>query len=95
MQSVQPRSMLYVRALVTLEARVPIWRFPKIGGTHLGVTIMRTIVFWGLYWVLLILGNYHIVGPWVRDSINLCRDLRTGTQYVGNWASRVSWSSTS
>ena len=23
----------------------------------------------------------HIVGPWVIDSLNLCRDLRTGTQY--------------
>ena len=31
----------------------------------------------------------HIVGPWVIDSINLYRDLRTGTQYIGNWASRV------
>ena len=30
----------------------------------------------------------HIVGPWVIDSINLYRDLRTGTQYMGNWASR-------
>ena len=33
----------------------------------------------------------HIVGPWVIDSINLYRDLRTGTQYTGNWASRVCW----
>ena len=31
----------------------------------------------------------HIVGPWVIDSINLYRDLRTGTQYIGNWASRA------
>ena len=31
----------------------------------------------------------HIVGPWVIDSINLYKDLRTGTQYMGNWASRV------
>ena len=30
----------------------------------------------------------HIVGPWVIDSINLYRDLRTGTQYIGIWASR-------
>ena len=30
----------------------------------------------------------HIVGPWVTDSINLYRVLRTGTQYLGNWASR-------
>ena len=31
----------------------------------------------------------HIVGPWAIDSINSYRDLRTGTQYIGNWASRV------
>ena len=30
----------------------------------------------------------HIVGPWVTDSIKLYRVLRTGTQYIGNWASR-------
>ena len=28
----------------------PIWEFPKIKGTILGVPIIRTIVFWGLYW---------------------------------------------
>ena len=33
----------------------------------------------------------HIVGPWVIDSINSYRDLRTGTQYMGNWASRDVW----
>ena len=31
----------------------------------------------------------HIVGPWVTDSIKSYRVLRTGTQYIGNWASRV------
>ena len=25
-------------------------RFPKIEGTFSGVTVIRTIVFWGLYW---------------------------------------------
>ena len=30
----------------------------------------------------------HIPGPWVIDSISLYRDLRTGTQYIGTWASR-------
>ena len=30
----------------------------------------------------------HIVGPWVTDNMKLYRDLRTGTQYVGYWASR-------
>ena len=27
--------------------------------TLLGVPRIRTIVFWGLYWVPLVLGNYH------------------------------------
>ena len=31
----------------------------------------------------------HIVGSRVRDSIGLYRDPRTGTQYIGDWASRV------
>ena len=30
-------------------------------GTILGVTVIRTIVFWGLYWGPLILGDYHLV----------------------------------
>ena len=34
--------------------------FPKNRGTILGVPIIRTIVFWGLYWGSLILGNYRI-----------------------------------
>ena len=32
----------------------------KIRGTIVGVPIIRTIVFWGLYWSPLILGHYHI-----------------------------------
>ena len=28
----------------------PTWGFPKIGGTLLGVPIIRIIVFWGLHW---------------------------------------------
>ena len=32
----------------------------------------------------------HMVGPWVTDNIKLYRDLRTGTQYLSNWASRAS-----
>ena len=34
--------------------------FPKLGVPFLGVPIIRTIVFWGLHWSPLILGNYHI-----------------------------------
>ena len=35
------------------------WGFGKIRGTLLGVPIIRTIVFWGLYWGAPILGIYH------------------------------------
>ena len=34
------------------------------------------------------LGFRDIVGSWVIGSISLYRDPRTGTQYIGNWASR-------
>ena len=34
--------------------------FPKIGGTILGVPRIRNIVYWGLSWGPLILGNYHM-----------------------------------
>ena len=46
-----------MRSLLGLGA---IWKFTKIRGTFLGVPIVRTIVYWGLYWGPLILGNYHI-----------------------------------
>ena len=31
--------------------------FPKIRGTILGAQIIRTIVYWGLYWGPLVLGK--------------------------------------
>ena len=40
-------------------------------GTFLGVPIIRTIVYLGLYWGPLILGNYHI-----RDSMKALQDAR-------------------
>ena len=40
--------------------RIYTWGFPKIGGTILGVPIIRTIVYWDLFWGPLILGNYHL-----------------------------------
>ena len=41
------------------------------------------------WWTVPTTPGTHIVGPWVIDSINLCRDLRTETQYIGIWATRV------
>ena len=43
-----------------------LWGFPKIRGTLLRVSIIRIIVFWGLYWGLLMLGNYHLTGEVVK-----------------------------
>ena len=37
-----------------------IWGFPKMKGTIVGVPIIRTLVYWGLYCVLPILENYHM-----------------------------------
>ena len=34
--------------------------FPKLGVPFLEVPIIRIIVLWGLYWVPLFLGNYHM-----------------------------------
>ena len=36
------------------------WGFPKIRGTILGVPIIRTVIYLGLYWGPPILGNYHV-----------------------------------
>ena len=40
-------------------------------GTLLGVPIIRVIVFWGLYWGNLILGNYHIRNGGLMGSFPL------------------------
>ena len=45
-----------------------IWGLPKMRDTFLGVSIIRTIVFGGLYWGSHILGNYHSVLP--REALN-------------------------
>ena len=54
--SCDPREMLLIQALLLAE----LVGFLKLG-VPLGVLIMRTIVFWGLYWGL-ILGKYHLKG---------------------------------
>ena len=50
------------------------WVISKIRGTFLRVPIMRTLVFWGLHWGPLILGNYHLK---FIDS-RQCLDLASG-----------------
>ena len=48
--------------------------FPKLG-VPFGVPIIRTIVFWGLYWGPLILGNYHIGSLSLGPSETMHTDL--------------------
>ena len=47
-----------------------IWGFPKIRGTAtlLGVPIISILVYLGLYWGPLILGNYHMGFPRIRSA---------------------------
>ena len=54
--------------------------FPKIRGTFLGFPITRTIVFWGLYWGPLILGNYHILSHHCRQLSALMLDRKKAVQ---------------
>ena len=44
--------------------------FPKLGVPFWGVPLIRSIVYWGLYWGPLILGNYRILfgGTIVPDA---------------------------
>ena len=51
---------LYIDKCIYIYIYISIWGFPKIMGTLLGVPIIRVIVFWGLYWGPLILGNYYM-----------------------------------
>ena len=53
-----------------------IWGFPKIRGTLLGVPIIRTTVFGGLYWGPLILGNYHLSPGEVQNRLSTQRHQR-------------------
>ena len=47
------------------------WGFPKIRGTILGVPILRTIVYWGLYWGPPFLGknNLGLLRIWCSDRV--------------------------
>ena len=54
--------------------------------TFMGDPIIRIIVYWGLYWVSLILGNYHICTPISHVVTNLSPPL---TFYWGPLALQV------
>ena len=52
--------------------------FPKIRSTILGVPIIRTIVYWGLYWGPFILGNYHLYLYMHAELLTLDPKLQVG-----------------
>ena len=64
------------------------WVAPKIRGTFLGVPIIRTIVFWGLYWGPLSLGNYHVeFRAWFKLlGFRVCFRCKGGCQGGSLWA---------
>ena len=55
---------------------------PKIRGTLLEVPIVRTIVFWGLYWGPLIFGNYQMKSVGSEQFISLTADQGFGVDYI-------------
>ena len=60
-----------------------IWGFPKTRGTILEVQIKKIIIRWALYWVPLILGNYHIAA--VTGSVEQlwrCSKTASKTRYT-------------
>ena len=67
---------------IHLWTAIEIWGFPKIRGTLLGVPIIRTIVFWGLYWGPPYFGKlpYHFGGYSTESFAKLGQfDLNTAT----------------
>ena len=49
-------------------------------GYGFGVPIIRTEVSWGLYWVALPLGNYHVEDKMIANSLARCLELSCGTE---------------
>ena len=60
------------------------WGFPKIRGTLLGVPIIRTIIFRGLYWGPAILGNYQIFRTYLMD-VGPCQGICEGLSTSASW----------
>ena len=62
MSTMARRRALFVAGLLVgcLAASQLTGGFPKVGVPFWGFPIIRTIVYWGLYWGTLILGNCHM-----------------------------------
>ena len=55
-----PMNLHKIQSSISFSMFASIWVFPKIRGTFLGVPIIRIVIYLGLYWGPLILGNYHL-----------------------------------
>ena len=59
----EPQAHVFGGGRTRYESLEAPWGFPKIRGTILGlgfrVPITGILVYWGLYWGPLVLGNYH------------------------------------
>ena len=56
-----------------------------MGGTALGVPIRRTVIFWGLYWGPLILGNYYICHTEDQKRSHRCQICLAGGEGLHSW----------
>ena len=56
-----------------------IYKVPQNYGCHFEVPIMRNKVSWGLYWLPLPLGNYH-VEDMITNSLARCLELSCGAE---------------
>ena len=62
-----------------------IWGFLKTRGNFLGILIIRTVVYWGVYRGTLILGNYHLGLYFTPQPKERPKNFSTGTA-AGNAA---------
>ena len=55
-----PPDMTQIGGLVAHDPVNFVVRVSKNSGYHLGVPIIRIVIFWGLYWGPPVLGKYHV-----------------------------------
>ena len=76
-------------------SETPQMGFPMIKGTMLEVSIVRVIVFQGLYWGSPILGNYQIPKSCMENfAAQASPAFAVDGKYNDRWILRVSWGST-
>ena len=65
-----------------LYHRGRIWGFPKNRGTILGVPVIRTIVFWGLYWDPLFMETTIYIYIYMHIHVRYLYQIRLFSPYV-------------